>query len=696
MFAPQAGAAALTVRAFFGDRPASEKFAIALCLSAAGIVAATAIAGFAGALTPGAIVCGGLVLLAASAVAARLAGPKEAPGFPSSARIPLPIMISAIIAAAALTVVYLWTCAAPPPPWDSFVYHLVFPARWLQEKEIFLITVPFGDQAGTYFPSNTELIYLFLMMPFREEFPAATAQFAFLLGAGALIWRLAVLGGRSEGSGLAAGLAAVVIPEILHQAAAPEVDVAFAFHFLAALFFLLSSLRDNGRMRYFILAAVAFGLLAGTKHIALVFGATLLPLAALCVLRGRAAVRAAVFIACAAAFGGFWYIRNWLTTGNPVFPLMINLGGIELFPGAYPRSTMLGSVFHTSDPAESIKAILGLAGVPLAVSAAGAALFGIRSVFSRKDFPLAAWYPLILPFVIFPIFVFVVPYNREGRFTFAALCLMCLFFAHALDGVGAASRAAAWLHPPMIAAALYWNKFFTWTAARVAESMAGRPSGEVLAGMRSPMLWALAAVAAAGAAYVARERLKTGGGRFAAAALLLISAASFCVYLSTMSAAYPKYKGNYYTGFPLGQAWAAFNMNARDATVAFTGTDLSFGLFGPGLRNRAVYVNVNRFGNYRFHEHLARIKKEGRWFAPPNDRINFHREDPDYNGWLANLRAAKADFLFASVIHQTDRGWIPHDKEFFPIERAWADSHPETFRPVWGNSQTRIYRIDAD
>jgi hypothetical protein len=95
-----------------------------------------------------------------------------------------------------------------------------------------------------------------------------------------------------------------------------------------------------------IYAGVTLGMLLGTKYIGLIFGPTVLGVLALAGLaaRLRAApgerlpVRAlaghAVLLAVAAAVvGGYTYLRNWVTAGNPIFPEPVSLFGRQILPG---------------------------------------------------------------------------------------------------------------------------------------------------------------------------------------------------------------------------------------------------------------------------------------------------------------------------------------------------------------------------
>jgi hypothetical protein len=71
-----------------------------------------------------------------------------------------------------------------PARYDSLTYHLFFPATWLQDGRIEIIPTPFGDQAPAYAPSNGELFFLWLMLPFHGDLLARVGQFPFyLLGA---------------------------------------------------------------------------------------------------------------------------------------------------------------------------------------------------------------------------------------------------------------------------------------------------------------------------------------------------------------------------------------------------------------------------------------------------------------------------------------------------------------------------------
>ena len=108
------------------------------------------------------------------------------------------------------------------------------------------------------------------------------------------------------------------------------------------------------------------------------------------------------------------------------------------------------------------------------------------------------------------------------------------------------------------------------------------------------------------------------------------------------------------------------------------------------------YVNVDAHRDWLMHDyHRAAIERsQPTW---PNSRPGWDRAHPNFHEWLANLRAQQVQLL---VVTRADPGEGPHnvaDKEGFPIERVWADAHPEVFELLYGPRQNdplfRLYRL---
>ena len=132
------------------------------------------------------------------------------------------------------------------------------------------------------------------------------------------------------------------------------------------------------------------------------------------------------------------------------------------------------------------------------------------------------------------------------------------------------------------------------------------------------------------------------------------------------------------------------------ARLAYAGTNIPYYLFGTGLRNEVRYVNVDAHSDWLMHDYhrAAMHRNEPTWH---NSRPGWDRAHPNFQAWLSNLQAQHIQLL---VVTRASSGEGPHniaDSEGFPIERIWADGHPELFEPLYGPSQNdpyfRVYRL---
>jgi hypothetical protein len=108
------------------------------------------------------------------------------------------------------------------------------------------------------------------------------------------------------------------------------------------------------------------------------------------------------------------------------------------------------------------------------------------------------------------------------------------------------------------------------------------------------------------------------------------------------------------------------------------------------------YVNVDEHRGWLMHDYHRRAAARGEpgW---PNPWPGWDRQHPDYDAWLANLRAERIDLLVVAS-RRRRAGELPDaDPEGFPIERRWAEAHPEAFEPLYGVAERdpkfRIYRV---
>jgi len=132
--------------------------------------------------------------------------------------------------------------------------------------------------------------------------------------------------------------------------------------------------------------------------------------------------------------------------------------------------------------------------------------------------------------------------------------------------------------------------------------------------------------------------------------------------------------------------------------IAYTGTNLPYYLLGVGLRNQVEYVNINAHPDWLPHDY-HRARGAG---APARDPWpQWYRTEADFESWLDNLRRQQIEFLFVARENRHGRLDLgPQTLAEFPIEKDWADTHPERFAdlgpfryPPGTIPWVRVYRV---
>jgi hypothetical protein len=287
------------------------------------VVGATLLLEALGVLTPVALTAV-VTLLSATFWACRNKPPPQTRSDPGAAEVqvqtnPTGLGVSVCLLAAVLAANVIWRGLLTfPIDWDTLAYHLPLVVHWIQERSLY---VP--DCAFWYVPGNNEVWTYWCVGLFSGDFLvalnnvpsavlllAAAAQFATLIGVGRVYAFLAVV--------------AIAATEVVtRQAIDAENDVA-----VAALFFsgLLYAVRFglSRRLPDLMLFGASLGLLAGVKYYALGYAAAV-ALAGVAWSQIPPRNDALKVIAAAAlgfcVFGGYWYFRNIIHTGTPVFPL---------------------------------------------------------------------------------------------------------------------------------------------------------------------------------------------------------------------------------------------------------------------------------------------------------------------------------------------------------------------------------------
>lgn len=236
----------------------------------------------------------------------------------------------------------------PPLAWDSLTYHMPLAGLWVQNGSYVDLPGPDACEYYSHFPHNGELIFSWLMLPFRSDLPANLGNFPFLLLGGAAVYGVGEeLNIGDKHSRILAASLVVLSPPLFAYVTTQYVDVQIFAETMAGTLFLLRFFR-TGNARDAALAFAGFGLAAATKVIAIQMFVICLSLflAALMFRRGTWRRRLGTLCLVLAISGSAafpWYLKNWLQTGSPLYPFaFVAFGKTILHGSAALQQTMDG------------------------------------------------------------------------------------------------------------------------------------------------------------------------------------------------------------------------------------------------------------------------------------------------------------------------------------------------------------------
>jgi hypothetical protein len=221
---------------------------------------------------------------------------------------------------------------APPLATDTLVYHLPAAVQWLQHQRIDLFQTWFFNPANTYSPLAGSMFITWLLAPMGNDSLARFVEIGPLL----LVFFCVLQIGRGCGAKppLAAllALAAILSRPLLVECTLAQDDI-FVAAFFAVVVANLSADRLKKPMSE-IRLGIALGLLLATKYTVFLAMPMLLITIDAPFRAGWRWRRWISMLGIVAILAGPWYLRNWIDTGNPIFPTRMNLGMIRL-PGLF-------------------------------------------------------------------------------------------------------------------------------------------------------------------------------------------------------------------------------------------------------------------------------------------------------------------------------------------------------------------------
>ena len=244
---------------------------------------------------------------------------------------------------------------------NALTYHLPSAAQWLQTGRLGLYNTWFFNPANTYSPLAGSTFLVWLIAPIGTDLIAQFAQMPALILIFLAIVQIARSLGVRVSIGALAATGALLSRPFISEAILVKDDQFLAAFFLAAVAGCASErLKDRlGPWRI----GIAIGLFFATKYTALLTAPIfLLLIDAPFRARHQADLnenelllhqRRIIGLPTGGLFWWFavlgsiviiagpWYVRNWILTANPLYPVPIGLPGVEIFKGMFipERST---------------------------------------------------------------------------------------------------------------------------------------------------------------------------------------------------------------------------------------------------------------------------------------------------------------------------------------------------------------------
>lgn len=517
---------------------------------------------------------------------------------------------------------------------DSLAYHLPIAYQLIHSGSLFDIFHSGFVGPNTYFPANHEALMAIPM------FLTGSTRFNFLVtlaGIGLFLWMLDRLAKKlniSTWLSFFALLATLGIPFLFKQFFNLQVDLflfaLFGSLVAAIMLYTLSPTSWNLAKIFLLIGGVI-----GTKYNGVPQVLVLLPvlIATLCYHRKKLHVRQLWFLALPFFTGGFWYVRNWIITGNPIYPFGADFGFLKFIGHRNFLADMKdSSILHAFKEQGVLQTLSDMQ----------------HNVFFAEL--VGRFSLLIIPFTLALLLGMIIVLikqrgkeNRLGLWFFAGFCYLLAF------------ETFVYFQSP------YTFKYVDATIRYAASTLALLPVLFVLASKYSP--W-----------------LRTGVFIFT---MLFFSYNLFAKNFSTeKTRIIPLISGNISNDAFMVAQWSDYkelqqhiNMmrqknGAPEHTLALAGLT-PYGLFQKeGLR--ALYVNIDGCETCRYHDYRGESKS-----------IRAH---PDKEKWKNALKKAGVSYLLVGWTYYKDDG-----KALW--EERWAEADKKTFKKLLATEKYNLYEI---
>lgn len=325
-------------------------------------------------------------------------------------------------------------CFLPEISNDALAHHLALPKRYLQMGQVAPVPYDFKSYQSILMNALYVIGLMFNSVSAAKLFHWWTGVF--------LTFSLIIFINEHTNKrwiSIFWGLLLWLTPTFMAQVSTTYVDIGVAF-FLFLSFYLFWQGLETKKIAVFFLSGVFLGFAANSKYSGLLGGLPFVVFLAYSIFKSRFHLHY-LKVLCSfgvgfCLFGGFLFIRNWMLTGNPLFPIFSSFVGVTV------SSELTEALTHGLGPPKSVISFL---------------LIPWNYTFNLKYVTLGEWlgpfYFLSLPFSVYGFFK-----NRLARFS----CYFVFFYLVGWFFMGPHERYLLPVLPvSLISSAIGLNQFFS-------------------------------------------------------------------------------------------------------------------------------------------------------------------------------------------------------------------------------------------
>ncbi|MFA4815380.1 MAG: hypothetical protein WC924_03300 [Candidatus Gracilibacteria bacterium] len=564
---------------------------------------------------------------------------------------------------------------------DAQLYHLPFAVTWLQNHDTFSVFYSaFAGPIG-YYPGNHEIFLLWNILPFGSDILANFVNIPIYLLVFLLVWNF----GEKLEIGIYGKAAFLILlfssPFFLRQAVIPASDVFQAFFLLCSVYYIFLLFKEGGKL-HAVLFVAAISIALGTKYSGLIYSLPIIFSFHLIFFRRFSLVSHVLIFSSYCLVGGYFYWRNFIFTGNPIFPVGLTVGDCSVFKGylGYTEKVTQESLWYSMDAANILSVLknhlnyLGYQALLLPVAFGALLLASMKSLVAKHFYKSGVYLLLFLSISFAFLFYLRAPWSdqatniRYASVVYILLWGLLIFFLRKRPRLILSvampiavltivkillNQSEIFQYSDRISSLFEWNYFIY-------------PSLTIIFGLS--VLFLLFAF-----------RFK----RFRAVYVILFLVLHFYFLKisfaerNELGFADPAIKDGYFHEIQMDHTvemfeWVKNNL-PEGANIAYANFIFPYHLYGRDLGRTVNYVNVNTCGSCGYAD-----------FSNSPDSI---MEGKGYDAWLGNLKSqGKAYFILGFLSEDMARS-LP---DFF---YTWTEEHPQNFQEIYSSGNGRIYKI---